>query len=57
MGKLQGAAMAQMPMVECPEGNMASSMAPESRKQMPEQTPKYNIQNGGRLNCEKETHL
>ena len=32
MAKLQGVAMVQTPMVEPPGVNMASSMAPESRK-------------------------
>ena len=39
MGKLQGAAMVQTPAVKPPGMNMPSSMAPESRKQTPEQTP------------------
>ena len=38
-GKLQGMAMVQTPMVEPPRVDMASSMAPEIRKQTPEQTP------------------
>ena len=38
-GKLQGVAMEQTLMVEPPRVDMASSMAPESRKQTPEQTP------------------
>ena len=37
-GKLQGVAMVQTPMVLPPRVNMESSMAPESRKQTPEQT-------------------
>ena len=36
---------------------MASNLVPKSRKQAPEQTPTYNIQNGGRLNSEKETYV
>ena len=52
MGKLQRIAMVQTQMVEPPEVNMTSSMAAESRHQNRHQT--YNIQNGGRLNSEKE---
>ena len=37
MGKLQRVAMVQTPMVELPGVNIASSIAPESRKQIPEQ--------------------
>ena len=40
MGKLQRVAVVQIPMVESPQVTMASSMAPESRKHTPEQTPK-----------------
>ena len=37
---------------------MASNSATKSKKQTPEQTPNiYKIQNGGRLNSEKETYL
>ena len=39
MGKLQKAAVVQTPLVEPPLVNMASSMAPESRKHTPEHTP------------------
>ena len=59
MGKLQRVAMVQTPMVEPPDLNMASSMALESRKQNRHQNrhQTYNLQNGGRFNCEKETYL
>ena len=49
MGKLQRFAMAQTLKAEPQEGNMASSMAPKSRKQTPEQTPNIQQQTGGRL--------
>ena len=54
MGKFQGVTKVQIIMVEPPQVNTASNLAPESRKQTPELTPTYNIQNGGRLNSEKE---
>ena len=39
MGKLQRVTMVQTLMVEPPEVNMASNLAPESRKQTPEWIP------------------
>ena len=39
MGELQRVAMAQTLMVEPPQGNTASNLAPESRKETPEWTP------------------
>ena len=41
MGMLQRTAEVQIPMVEPPLVNMASSMAPESRKHTPKQTTTY----------------
>ena len=56
MGKLQGVAMVQTAMAEPPRVEMASSMAPESRKQTPEQTPNIYTK-WWELNSEKETYL
>ena len=58
MVKCQRVAKVQTLPVEPPLVNMASNLAPKSKKQTPEWTPNiYKIQNDGWPNSEKETYL